>query len=312
MNPQVLNPKGDAPHRAKFRSKANDDNDAMDRLSFTWDFGDGSTGKGRKPKHTYKSAGKYKAWLTVTDRKGLQTKSAKIVIKVRQTAVTPPPLSPPPPSPPPPVAGDADLDAKIATPSEGDIVRIGDRVNFVGLAQDKDTKIEVQGVRLEWTVETGDGRTILSGYTKAAGSFVVPALLDSEDAAVLLSLAVTPDGGGLVDRKRIQLLPLRQTVQFAANPSWLNVRVRRGNENARVPSSSSLVVGQPVTLTAPDSVCISNIRYRFVSWSVQFDGFPTGLPGFNVVANSVAFSSQYTTPNVPTTVTAVYQVTDSC
>jgi PKD repeat protein len=38
--------------------------------SYEWDFGDDSTGKGKKPKHTYGEAGKFNVRLTVTDDKG--------------------------------------------------------------------------------------------------------------------------------------------------------------------------------------------------------------------------------------------------
>jgi PKD repeat protein len=41
-----------------------------DKLTYSWDFGDGSTGDGPKPTHVYKAAGEYKVVLKVDDGKG--------------------------------------------------------------------------------------------------------------------------------------------------------------------------------------------------------------------------------------------------
>jgi PKD repeat protein len=52
---------------------------------WSWDFGDGSHGKGINPLHTYAQAGEYTATLTVTDDAGLEDSVSKAVV------VTPPP-----------------------------------------------------------------------------------------------------------------------------------------------------------------------------------------------------------------------------
>ena len=48
--------------------------------SYDWDFGDGSTGNGKSPKHTYNSQGNYTVELIVTDNKG--AKSSKTITYV--------------------------------------------------------------------------------------------------------------------------------------------------------------------------------------------------------------------------------------
>ena len=40
----------------------------MRALTYAWDFGDGSTGSGVSPQHTYAAGGTYTVTLTVTDR----------------------------------------------------------------------------------------------------------------------------------------------------------------------------------------------------------------------------------------------------
>jgi PKD repeat protein len=52
--------------------------------SYAWDFGDGSTGSGVRPSHTYAAAGTYTARLTVTDNAGATGTTT------RQVAVTAP------------------------------------------------------------------------------------------------------------------------------------------------------------------------------------------------------------------------------
>lgn len=48
-------------------------------VRFDWDFGDGSTGGGPAPQHTYTRVGEYRAWLTVTDDKGVTGRASAMV-----------------------------------------------------------------------------------------------------------------------------------------------------------------------------------------------------------------------------------------
>jgi PKD repeat protein len=46
---------------------------ALDSVSLTWDFGDGQTGSGGSPSHTYAAPGTYTVTLTATDDDGGQS-----------------------------------------------------------------------------------------------------------------------------------------------------------------------------------------------------------------------------------------------
>lgn len=55
-------------------SNSYDLDDGDNIASYSWDFGDGSTGEGISPTHTYTSKGNYTVNLSVTDSNGLQSK----------------------------------------------------------------------------------------------------------------------------------------------------------------------------------------------------------------------------------------------
>jgi PKD repeat protein len=47
---------------------------------YDWDFGDGRTGKGRKPRHAYAKAGAYRVILTVTDNQGATASDVTLAV----------------------------------------------------------------------------------------------------------------------------------------------------------------------------------------------------------------------------------------
>lgn len=73
----------------KFDGTLSSDADG-DRLSYTWDFGDGSTGSGSTAKHSYAEGGLYKATLFVDDGKDSDCSGAT---KVHYVSVNTPPVA---------------------------------------------------------------------------------------------------------------------------------------------------------------------------------------------------------------------------
>jgi hypothetical protein len=65
-------------------------------MTYSWDFGDGTSGTGIAPTHVYGQPGKYPATLTVTDDGGLRASACQLV-----TAGAPPPPAPEPCGAPP-------------------------------------------------------------------------------------------------------------------------------------------------------------------------------------------------------------------
>lgn len=75
-------------------------------VSYIWDFGDGSSGTGATPTHTYSVAGVYNVTLMVTDNEGA-TDSSTSTATIGEVGTPPPPVPDPTPTP-----GDEDNDRK--------------------------------------------------------------------------------------------------------------------------------------------------------------------------------------------------------
>ena len=128
---------GDAPLSVSFNASGSSDPDGS-IVSYDWDFGDGTTGTGVTPGHTYNNSGNYTASVAVTDDDGA-TDSASTLIKV---------TTPPIPNQAPtasftaaPSSGDAPLDVTLdasgSNDPDGGIVsyswNFGDGTNGAGL-----------------------------------------------------------------------------------------------------------------------------------------------------------------------------------
>ena len=70
---------GHAPLEVRFDAAASRDPDGS-IADYSWDFGDGSTGSGAEPTHTYTSGGRYFPTLTVTDDGGASSKLVEEVL----------------------------------------------------------------------------------------------------------------------------------------------------------------------------------------------------------------------------------------
>ena len=100
-----------------------------DRLSFFWEFGDGTTSKSMNPTHRYRKRGAFEVTLTVTDtRKQSSQDTATVIVGVRP-------------------------DAKIELPLEGTLFKVGDVLRLKGSAIDLVTNEPIDDPsRFTWEV----------------------------------------------------------------------------------------------------------------------------------------------------------------
>lgn len=160
---------------AAFTVTANDPDG--DTLSYTWNFGDNTTGTGASPGHTYSIVGTYEVALVITDgRGGSETRTLQLEVSQGAVAFTSQPAAVPNPA----TAGTA--------------------VQFSAAAQ-ADSPIS-------WIWDFGDGtvdasnKSALSHVYSSAGAYTVTVMAATASGRISTTLTVTvvsppgPDGGG--------------------------------------------------------------------------------------------------------------------
>ncbi len=146
---------GDGPLTVNFDASGSFDDNEEDVLSYTWDFGDGTTGTGLNPNHTFTDPGVYTVTLTVDDGNG-GTDMETINITVIDS------------TPQPPTA------VFTATPMTGDYP--------LDVLFDASGSSDPNADQLTYTWDFGDGTT---------GTGVMPSHIYTEEGAYLVTLTVS-------------------------------------------------------------------------------------------------------------------------
>ena len=228
---------GRAPLDVRFSAKASSDPDG-DVLTYNWDFGDGNSTDEVTANHTYSETGIYTTTLTVTDAEGAaQSKSVEIAVGND-----------------PPVA-------KILRPYPTATLRIGDKVQYVGIGTDtEDGRVALDDMQwkvflhhddhVHFDLYRGQGRL---------GSFEYP---DHGDGSyVELCLTVT-DSAGLQDKDCVDLHPKEVTYTFHTIPS--GVPITYAGTSYKTPFRVTTYVNAERQIAAPQ-LPVEGVR--FLSWS---------------------------------------------
>jgi PKD repeat protein len=228
---------GPAPLAVSFNGLGSSDPDG-DALTYSWDFGDGTTSTAPSPSHTY-AAGDYTARLTVTDPSG-SSASATQAINSGNTA---PQIT---------ITGDSTF-------------RGGEVFSLSGSASDNEDG-SLPASALEWNV-----RLIHVEHTHPTGTFPdvaqinVPASTDHDaDSHYEVELSAT-DSGGLTARKTVRVDPETTTVRLRSEPS--GAPMSYGGVQLVTPRDLTTTIGFQTSLGVPESFQQNGQIFNFTGWS---------------------------------------------
>jgi glucose/arabinose dehydrogenase/PKD repeat protein len=239
---------GAAPLNVTFNGTGSSDPDAGDTISYAWDLDedglyDDSTAA--QPTRAYSTAGDHVIRLRVTDEAGASSVSDPVTITVGNSA---------------PVA-------TISTPSSGTTWRVGDVISFSGSASDSEQGT-LPASSLSWELvmqhcPSNCHQHIIQSFTGVAnGSFTTP---DHEYPSYLELRLTATDAGGLTDTETLRLDPQTVTLNFASNPTGLQLVV--GSTSAATPFSRTVIIGSANSVSAVSPQTLAGTTYGFSSWS---------------------------------------------
>ncbi|MEV8419132.1 carbohydrate-binding protein, partial [Streptomyces niveus] len=166
-------------------------------LTYSWNFGDGTTSTAANPSHTYTTNGTFRPTLTVRDPEGL-TGTASLVVTAGNTAPT----------------------VTLQTPKDGQLFSFGDTVPFqVTVSDPEDGTIDCSKVKVTYLLGHDEHRHQITQATGCSGNLSVPADGEHDSAANIYGVfdAEYTDGAGLTTHSARILQPRhRQAEHFGA------------------------------------------------------------------------------------------------
>ncbi|MEP4078165.1 PQQ-dependent sugar dehydrogenase [Haloferula sp.] len=253
----VLPPTGAAPLSVNFTVEANDLN--SDPLTYTLDFGDGSTPAtgsifNNSPiqiGYTYPGEGSYEAVVTIDD--GGLTTSDTLTVQVG----TPPTI----------LSLTATNDNPVPPTS---FFRFGDTYTFAATAEDSDNN-PIPAANFTWSISfIRPGNTHPAvGPVDGVNSidFPIPSQGQGFSGPVYYKAFVTVvDDDGLATTQSIDIFPEKSNITFDTVPSGIVVQVD-GNTSIATPFVLDTLINVVHTITVPDSDCVGTTEYLFTGWS---------------------------------------------
>ena len=232
-------------------------------LTYSWDFGDGSSGAGSTVNHTYNDNGIHQARVTVSD--GTDT----VVSSPLEISVGSAPT------------------ATITQPITNSTFQAGDVISFLGTGSDPDETLDPAD--FEWTVEFfhNEHTHPVTTTTGPGGSITVPtAGHDYHDETGYEIILKVTDSSGLSHQTSVRVHPDKADLAVTSSPVGAVISLDS------LPLSTPLVHDTAIdfnhTVSAPNSFCVGPQKWDFESWS---DGGPqehvvtVGANGLNLTAS---------------------------
>jgi len=185
---------GQAPLAVTFSSAGSSDPEGSE-LSYSWNFGDGTTSTAAGPAKTYTANGTYQVTLTVKDAEGL-TGTANVTITVGNTAPT----------------------VKINSPPNGALFSYGDTVPFsITVTDPEDSSINCAAVKMTYVLGHDNHGHQITSQNGCTGTITIPVDGEHDSAANIFAVfdAEYTDAGGLTTHTQHTLQPRhRQAEHF--------------------------------------------------------------------------------------------------
>nr|WP_245908311.1 PQQ-dependent sugar dehydrogenase [Pseudosporangium ferrugineum] len=188
---------GQAPLAVTFSSAGSSDPE-NGALTYSWNFGDGTTSTAANPTKTYTTNGRYTATLTVRDAEGL-TGTASVAITVGNTAPT----------------------VQINSPANGSLFAYGDTVPFsITVTDPEDASIDCTKVKMTYVLGHDSHGHQITSQNGCTGSITIPVDGEHDSAANIFAVfdAEYTDAGGLTTHTQHTLQPRhRQAEHYRAS-----------------------------------------------------------------------------------------------
>ena len=230
---------GATPLTVHFDATASTDPDG-DALSYAWNFGDGTTGSGATPSHTYgPSAVNRTATVTVTDGRG------------GSSSTTVGPITP-------------GNEAPVATLDAPATFRYGDNIALQGSATDAEDG-NLADAQLKWRVTQQHGN-----HTHPFGDYAGPhvtfnARTDHDSDSYFTVRLTAADARGATDIKTVGIRPETAAFTLASRPA--GIPLSYGSVTAPSPLGRTSAIGFVATIAAPASYDLGGTIYDFLGWS---------------------------------------------
>jgi glucose/arabinose dehydrogenase/PKD repeat protein len=233
---------GPAPLAVSFSSAGSSDPEGQP-LTYSWNFGDGSSSTAANPSHTYASRGTYTARLTVSD--GVNSSlSTPITISVGSIPT-----------------------ATISSPTDGLQFKAGDVISYQGDGTDPDDG-SLPASAFTWNIDFLHEGHVHPGTPVTGvkgGSFTIPSSGHDFSGNTRYRITLTVrDSDGLTSSKSVTINPTKVNLTFNSAPSGRTLYL--DGIAKTTPFTYDTLVGFNHTIEARNQTS-GNTSYTFASWS---------------------------------------------
>ncbi|MDB5186597.1 MAG: domain containing protein, partial [Candidatus Saccharibacteria bacterium] len=233
---------GLAPLAVTFSSAGSSDPDGTP-LTYSWNFGDGTTSTAANPQKTFTTNGAYNVVLTVSD--GVKTAQATQKITVGSTAPT----------------------ARITAPTDQALYSAGDAIAFAGTGTDaQDATLPDSAFTWKIDFQHGDHKhPFRDGITGRSGSFQIPRAADNTANTWYRIYLTVTDSSGLATTTSVDIKPRIVTFTVSANFTDASFTVDGVPKTGTF--TEQAVVGVERTIAAQTPQFVATGQYHYASWS---------------------------------------------